>query len=164
MNANSISASAFHSPGTTRQMVGGRCKVPLAHAIGGLPLHFDALTVLWVLGDDADGLDAMTTPSADGCRTAGPCLRTYAALMAMRSPGRMERTSACSFWLGLLISQMPSSRKRALWSSGVTEAGSDEPGCARGWLLICSDMLLPLSFCALSCKPALRRATIAPRV
>jgi hypothetical protein len=33
-------------------------EVPLAHAIGGLPLHFDALAVLWVVGDDADGLDA----------------------------------------------------------------------------------------------------------
>ncbi len=37
--------------------------------------------------------------------------------MAMRSPGCMARTSARSFSVGVRISQMPSLRKRAVWSS-----------------------------------------------
>ena len=107
-------------------------EIPLAHAIGGLPLHFDALTVLWVFGDDACGLDAH-----DRHRLLTVVERqTVLAHIRGLDGNALTRPHGANQRLLLLAgaADLPDAffEEAGALVIGVTEAGSDEPGCAGG--------------------------------
>ena len=104
-------------------------EVPLAHAIRGLPLHFDALAVLWVLGDDADGLDAH-----DRHRLLTVVERqTVLAHIRGLDGNALTRPHGANQRLLLLAgaADLPDAffEEAGALVIGVTEAGSDEPRC-----------------------------------